>query len=396
MTSIYFFPWLDAPKTMDFGSVLLEPYERGQLPGDQKNITQSEIDEVMNFYKTSPTESVQNCFLIRLPDHQIGEDLSDDEKSYLRVFGELLCFSHIAERTYFGWDPHYCCKEDFSVHGHGWPSERFDGHIVIHTRRRDGVSYNMTDAEYGAYHRPHNANKSSNLQENSPLLQPLLQAFQNMNDDQWGDIYECVINYNLANTDNALIAPEAEMVLLHSAFDAIFRKVEDNPKDRAKVFHDYVGCPLKTITDLQDDSCLATPITKRDNGKNLSLIEHWIRDFKLTRGHCAHGGTTRNYPGIWSQKNHLVLGSFILPLLVKKRMKSAGFYRWSHTDQANLAAFERLVQYDHFSDKWCGDIRRRSEHPWNRVQKAAQDEASHREIDDIIRQAMAEAGDAVA
>lgn len=396
MTSIYFFPWLDAPKTIDFGSVVLEPYERGQLPGDQKRITQAEIDEVMNFYKASPTESVQNCLLIRLPDHQIGEDLNEDEKSFLRVFGELLCFSHIAERTYFGWDYHYCCKEDFAVHGHGWPSERFDGHIVIHTRRRDGISYNMTDAEYGAYHRPHNANKSSNLQESPPLLQPLLQAFQNMNDDQWGDIYECVINYNLANTDNALIAPEAEMVLLHSAFDAIFRDVGDKPKERTKVFQAYMGTPLKTAADLEDDSCLADLIIKRDNGKNLSLVEHWIRDFKLTRGHHAHGGTTRNYPGLWSQPNHLVLGSFILPLLLKKRLESAGFHTWSHEDQANLAAFERLIQYNHFSDKWCDDVRKRSEHPWYQARQAARQEASRKEMEDIVRQTLAEADNAAA
>jgi hypothetical protein len=389
MTSIYFFPWLDAQNSIDFGSVLLEPYERGELPGNQERITQDEIDAVLNFYKTSPTENVQRCLLIRLPSRQIGEDLNEDEKSYLRVFGELLCFSHIAERTYFGWDYHYCCKEDFAVHGHGWSSERFDGHIVIHTRRRDGVSYNMTDAEYGAYHRPHNANKSSSLQENPPLLQPLLQAFQNMNNDQWGDIYECVINYNLANTDNALIAPEAEIVLLHSAFDAIFRDVGDNPKERTKVFQAYMGRALKTIADLQDDSCLADLIIKHDNGKNRSLIEHWIKDFKLTRGHHAHGGTSRNYPGLWSQPNHLVLGSFVLPLLVKKRLESAGFYTWSHEDYANLSAFEGLIQYNHFSEKWCDDVRKRSEHPWYRASQAVRQEVSKREMEAIVSQALA-------
>lgn len=396
MTSIYFFPWLDAPKTMDFGSVLLEPYERGKFPGDQELVTQAEIDEVMNFYKASPTENIQSCLMIRLPNKKIGEDLSEDEKGFLRVFAELLCFSHIAERTFFGRDYHYCCKEDFAFHGHGWASERFNGFIVIQSRRRDGFNQNMTDAESAAYHRPHNANKGSNLQEQPSLLQPLLQAFKNMDDSLRVDIYECIINYNLANTDNALITPEVEMVLLHSAFDAIFRKVGDCPARRAEVFQNYFDKSLIGVERLKKDSCLVDPITKRDKGKKLSLIEHWINDFKLTRGHCAHGGTTRNYPGIWSQKNHLVLGSFILPLLVKKRMESAGFYRWSHTDQANLAAFERFVQYDHFSDKWCGDIRHRSKHPWNRVQKAAQKKASTREIGDIIRQVLAEADDAVA
>lgn len=396
MTSIYFFPWLDAPKTIDFGSVLLEPYECGQFPGDHECITQADIDRVMDFYKTSPTESVQSCLLIRLPNRKIGEDLSEDEKSYLRVFGELLCFSHIAERTYFGWDYHYCCKEDFELYGQGWASDRFDGHIVIPSRKRDGITYNMTDDEYGAYHRPHNANKSSSLQEEPPLIQPLLQAFQNMNDDQWGDIYECVINYNLSNTDNALIVPEAEMVLLHSAFDAIFRDVGNNPKERTKVFQAYMGRSLKTAADPQDDSCLADLIIERDNGKNLSLIEHWIRDFKLTRGHHAHGGTTRNYPGLWSQPNHLVLGSFILPLLVKKRLESAGFYTWSHEDQANLEAFERLIQYNHFSDKWCDDVRKRSEHPWYQARQAARQEASRKETEDIVRQVLAETDNAAA
>ena len=113
MTSIYFFPWLDISKTIDFGSVLLEPYGRGQLPGDQKNITQSEIDEVMNFYKTSPTESVQNCTLVRLTGREIGEDISDDNKSFLRVFSEILCFSNISERTYFSLSNNYSLRNIF-------------------------------------------------------------------------------------------------------------------------------------------------------------------------------------------------------------------------------------------------------------------------------------------
>ncbi len=385
MTSIYFFPWLDISKTIDFGSVLLEPYGRGQLPGDQKNITQSEIDEVMNFYKTSPTESVQNCTLVRLTGREIGEDISDDNKSFLRVFSEILCFSNISERTYFSLSNNYCCKEDFSLHSHGWQAEHFDGFIVIPSRRRDGFSRNMTDSEYGAYHLPHNANKSSNLEENPPLLQSLLQAFQNMSDNQWGDIYECVINYNLANTDNSLVAPEAEMVLLHAAFDAIFRDIRDNTKKRTNVFQSYIGNTLKTIADMQDDSCMASVIDERDNGKNLPLIEHWISDFKIARGHHAHGGSTRNYPSKWSQRNHLVLGSFVLPLLLKKRLQTAGFYKWSHEDQAKLIAFESLIQFDHFSAKWFVDVRKRNEHPWYKALQAAEKEANLRDTEDAVR-----------
>jgi hypothetical protein len=386
VTSIYFFPWLDVPKTIDFGSVLLEPYRRGRLPGNQEYITQSSIDKVMDFYKDSPVESVSSCAMLRLKDYKIGQDITESEKEFLRIFAELLCFSHIAERSYFCSDIHYCCKEDFALHSQWWNSAEFDGFITVPSRRRDGYKLNLTDAEYDAYHCPHNANKSSNLLEIPSLIIPLLNAYKAMNAKQLGNVYECIINYNLANTDNALISTEAELVLLHSAFDAIFRDVDNNSIKREEFFKSHIKCSLKTVSNFETDSCLANSIIQKDNNKQLSLIYHWLEDFKSMRGHCAHGGTIRNYKGLWSQRNHLVLGSFVLPLLLKKQLEIAGFYNWSHEDQANLESFEKLIQYDHFNQKWFEDIRRSSDHPWNRIRKLSMREANRSETKDVISQ----------
>lgn len=377
MPALYFLPWIKTRHALDLGPVVLEPYERGQLPGNQPSITQNEIDGVLSFYKTGPNETVQECILIRPSNRPIGQELDDEEQAFLRIFMEAFCFSQLTERRYFEQGFNYCCREDFIIHGHSWLG-RFDGHIVIPSRRRDGRSLNLTDAETDAYYCPHNANRTASIHESPELLAPLLSARSAMDENHWGNLYECITAFNLANTDNALFTHDTEMVLLYGAFEALFRKIASGSRRRADFIRNQLGRTLIGVDGIAADSNLARD--ERWQNSDRPLIEHWLRDFKDSRGHLAHGGTTRNYPGHWSVLNHLMLGTFLLPLLVKIRLAQSSVYTWSEQDQAALSSFERLLQYDHFDPQFFADLRKRYEHPWLRIGREAFREASRHEI----------------
>ena len=220
MPAIYFYPWLDG-SNIDIGPFTLERYERRKKPGNQKQISQSQIDSIMSFYRNSPKEYLKSCLLVRPKVKDFGEELNDDEKLLLNSFTEILCFCYLSERKFFSQNVNYCCKEDFQLYSHGWSGD-FDKMIVVTSRRRDGYSMNLIDNNYSIYLRPHHTNPSSELSVVPALVSSLMGLACSENDkSKWNSLYESIINFNLANTDNPLITQESEIISLYSSFQSV-------------------------------------------------------------------------------------------------------------------------------------------------------------------------------
>lgn len=389
MPSIYFFPWLNAPRPLQYGDVVLEPYVRGEAPGDQPSVSQTDIDGLMDFYRMGPSEPLQMCLLIRRQDRAIGEHVSDDDSASFRLFAEILCCGSLSERSFFSHDGNYCSKDDFQLHGYGWPG-KFDGHIVIPSRRRDGRALNLTDAEYGSYLRPHNSNRWVSLNENSPLLLALLSASKILPPKKWAAIYTSIANFNLANTDSSQITPDAELVLLYAGFQAIFGKLDDNSKAQALLIGEYLGKPPRGLSEMADTAIKKAIIARHGANTPKSILQLWLEDFRSSRGEIAHG--QQGYRSTWSLPNHLALGSFLFPLLLKKHLQSLDVYRWTTRDQVDLQSFEHLIQYDHFDAELFGETRKRLDHPWYKARVAARNEAQSAELRKTLEEVIQKMG----
>ena len=77
--------------------------------------------------------------------------------------------------------------------------------------------------------------------------------------------------------------------------------------------------------------------------KYKSVREIWIRDLFRLRGHLAHGKIIKDFTLGWSINEHLVLGSFIFPLVAKLLLSKRNIYNLSKNDSLYIDVFERFL-----------------------------------------------------
>jgi hypothetical protein len=76
----------------------------------------------------------------------------------------------------------------------------------------------------------------------------------------------------------------------------------------------------------------------------MPVREAWIRDFFRVRNDHAHGRREGRYPSVSSRAEHLLLGAFAFPLLVKSLLSQGGHYTLTDDDQLHTDALEHLAR----------------------------------------------------
>lgn len=75
----------------------------------------------------------------------------------------------------------------------------------------------------------------------------------------------------------------------------------------------------------------------------MSIAEVWIRDFFRHRGNLSHGRRTTMHPALWTAREHLLLGAYAFPLLVKCLLARQGRYELSVEERCDVDVFEELA-----------------------------------------------------
>lgn len=175
----------------------------------------------------------------------------------------------------------------------------------------------------------------------------------------WSRVYEALRVFNLANTDSAAIRQETELVLLNGAFE---RALDTSGKE-ADVAARFAAA-FKPGKDVAPTSCqrFTKSIDAQKRFKtSAQLRDVWVRDFFRFRNDLAHGKLDPTYPALWSLREHLLLASFALPLLLKSLLRDDGKYALTEQDQLHIDSFEELACAEHFVPNPKGSF------PWNRV-----------------------------
>jgi len=77
MPALYFFPWLSAQAPLKFEQLTLEPYQRSLRPKEGLSVTLAEIDKLLDFYRTGPNETIDECLLVKFDGQSIGDAIND-------------------------------------------------------------------------------------------------------------------------------------------------------------------------------------------------------------------------------------------------------------------------------------------------------------------------------
>jgi hypothetical protein len=185
---------------------------------------------------------------------------------------------------------------------------------------------------------PFHVEHGSILSLDPSLINPLLKASASTDFEK----YELAIfNFNNANTDSDLVSPFIEMVLTCSAFERLYKIENSKESSLAKMF----------LGDLYFQG----------EQKNPPKREVWIRDFYQSRNQFAHGKKMVLKKSIWSIQEHLLLGAFIFPIIVKINLQQDGLCTLDDDDKYRIYFFDHLIK--------CSNLFREInyESKWNRI-----------------------------
>lgn len=344
---------------MSFGSFDLIPYRRGEESGGGDNGLQGVLDSVLMPYVERGGSMIDACTLLRVRDKHILEDLTQDESNAIFSFSELLALSGLSKREYFGMTVFlYCNRDLFRITIQSFKDP--GGGATRQTRRRDGFTTNYVTRDAFRIYRPDYLSSPFRVDIDSFLLNSLIKAQQDLASEKWEAVFESITNFNAANTDSPYVSVQAELVALNGAFERLFDLRSGRENDLAQAF----TASLSPEVDLAPAECarLSAPsVSSRLRGCS-TIREMWIRDFFRLRGNLAHGQIEAGYPSVWNIHDHLLLGSFVFPLVLKRKLRDEGIYEMEWKDFAFESAFERLACEDH-----CIERDEDAEWPWNKV-----------------------------
>lgn len=351
-----FFPWLTLTETLDLGEFSLVPYSRGKEPYGSGSPEQAECDDILEVYHETRVAPIRRATLLHRSGRDLTSPIRDEEAPEIAEWGELVAFAGLAARRYFS-SLNYLSRESFRLMVVGYSDPR--GGIQEWRRRRDGHANTIVSREVAQVVRPLHAYAAGRSPIDVPLLQALLKRRR---DADWARYLEAIRAFNAASTDDPGVAEEFEVVAVIGAFE---RLCDLRSGDEAELATSLVS--LLAITNVVSPSTsarLSASQARALHANRRCLTDVWIRDFFRQRGKYAHGRNAGQMPTVWSIREHLLLGSFLFPLAVKRLLAQDGAYSLAGSDQLDLNAAEELLN---LKDLLASSPRPGETHPWNDV-----------------------------
>jgi hypothetical protein len=281
------------------------------------------------------------------------------EGSERRNFAEVvvvLTMALIGENDYFFDAGNYINSSMTELHfqnfscGEEW--------VAFTSRKRDGSCTDM-GYKYGkvTITKPRSCGTGGGCREvNQRWLDCLGKVLQKSNRLDRIIIEACDL-FAQANTDEANRLVNTEVVALANAFDRLFPEADGTNKLAEAVsctLRDWESIRVECSKHLQEKKIKLKEIYKEKGCKdinNWSLIKFWVFKLYTLRNYYVHGKSIEQHSWAWSEEEHLLLGAFIFPLLVKVRLMREGRYEMEKEDCCRLAAFEELLDLMVYWDK---------------------------------------------
>ncbi len=339
MSEIAFFPWFklnDPVKVGDFELLIYTP--------DSQFAIQKDLDNIIGDFYPVEKRKVNNCIILKFIDKEIGEDFTEEERRKIFMFAELLTFSGLSARTFFfGAMGGYSNKDVYQIVVRNYESSN-NGYKIVN-RRRDGVTNTIVAKGATKTRKPKHIQSFIISPTNFNFLEALYSASQEQKGNEWNAIYESIVSFNLANTDSQYVREEMEIVLLFSSFERLY----DVGKNTHKLY-ELINESISPSSNIEPNECerIVENFDESRYKKVETLRELWIRDFNNLRGNLAHGKYDNKYPAFWDIHEHLLFGSFILPICLKVKLSELDQYELTESDFDSIELFEQLLSIHPF------------------------------------------------
>jgi len=351
MSMLVFFPWYCIPEKSTCGEFTLIPFSRGELPYG-KDPRQGIIDKILEPYRDHSGRSISSATLVQMSGLELTHSLNEDQLSEVFIFGEVVGFVGLSQREFF-LRHRSLSQEVFSVVAQRY-ADNGAGGSSIWVRRKDGNDINFISEDVFQVPCPWHVSITASVNMNMPLLEALLNS---RDKDFWPLIEESIFGFNRANTDSPTVTQQAEIVLQIGAMERILDCRHGNEDDLAARIEGLFIPPSAVPV----ASCSRIP----SDWKVQSVAEAWIRDCFRVRGNLGHGRKKSSYRSRWTIQEHLLLGAYFFPLLVKLLLAKSKLYDLSPDDERSIEVFESLACAKLFGKETKPDGT--EEWPWSKI-----------------------------
>jgi len=329
MSMVAFMPWFQTRTPVRIGKFKFSPFPGKPFKGEPAKA----LREILACHQSSAGAKRKGATVVTMAGKAFGEDFSDEEKSELFLAADLLAYSYVFERGYFG-DALYCNKDDFEC-GIQRYDRKFEGAALV-ARRRDGRTLSFVYARDYKVVRPNHVGHDFIGKPNRNLLKSLTKVRESQ---QWAKVGPSMDAFCRANTDSSSVSPRTELVDLMSAFERLLDISNSNAAETARRLE-----ALMRANHFPKVLPWGRAVLDKDIAKGRrTILEAWIHDLHKTRGFFAHGHHEVPAKVMWQLDEHLLLGSYFYPLVLKMWLKKHSFYRLTAKDRSDIEVFESLA-----------------------------------------------------
>lgn len=341
--TIAFFPWVVLRDAVKIGNVHFLPFrdKNENIPGTLSDLTDV-MPVIISSYRDLEGNPLSNCTVATIEGKNPPWDLDDNDIDTIGKASSFLTLASQASNEYFCALGHYSNTTIFQPY-----FQRFTlpvEWITLTIRRRDGRTLS------GGY-------KHGSVQLSIPLQctqckavavdGPFAEALGD-SDLQGSVIIRRLVPalsfFNLANTDYESMRPEAEVILIGSAFEQL---LETNG---AYDLSCKIGELFKSYGSVSVARALASRPGIEVDARYKTQQEQWFIDRKWAeelydlRSKLIHGESTSTRNWGWTLLEHLVMGAFVFPLAVKLSLAREGHYKLTENDEALCRAVDVLLE----------------------------------------------------
>jgi hypothetical protein len=348
MSVLFFLPWVATNEPVQLGPMRLIPYVRGQEPGTIHGISQNTIDAILGSYgdpayfpSQATSVHVANASIITWNDDTKGLELPEDRITARLEQANYIAFAALSERRFCS-HAGYCNADRYQVIAQRFTEDR-PGATTLMTRRRDGHGQHYVgDAPVPRFIRPHHVDSFFPPGVDAGLVAALCALPAGGLKDRLDEAIDAFLR---ANTDSPSMRERSEMILMRVAFETLLDSTHETGDLRQRFRGHFQGevpePPVWSAGQLDETRWRARwP-------KNVERpLDAWLQDFCAARNSAAHGPRGTREPPLWQRHNHLLLSSWLFPLMVKKTLATEDLYQLSPEDEAARRSFEKFLGHD--------------------------------------------------
>lgn len=348
-------PWLKLSSEVGLGNLRFVPVEAShpEIALPELSPISKDCAQVLSTFRLTDKHSIEGCTVLVPRDWNVSAPPDGQAQRSFFHAANLLMLAAFASNRYGEINPQNANARMFQLHIAMFSSP--PGYLPLYQRLRDGRSA-VAGGRWGdaLFHVPWECNPPCVVSVDEGLAAGLGRLSDS--DDLTRRLTLALPFFGWANTNAETVSWEIEIIALVAAFEALLRK-----SGPAGVAHE-VEALLRQYGSVRASQAVAARPNifggKGDMARREDWFLHacWVRDLYRVRNPTAHGGGCHTGKLAWALDEHLTMGAFLFPNLVKLLLANDGLYELTWDDRAACDAVDMLLaETDWFTHKRAED-----------------------------------------